>query len=652
MAILQQQSSDVRFNEIDLSQTLVQASSATAGTVLVSPKGRLGLFHVSSPEQFLSEYGIPVAALSFSHYCALDFLREGNSLWCNRVAGSGYNYAGAILKTVSGDMALASAASLGSGVTNPLTPSWSALVGGGETALALFYPKRGPGAYANSALGVQIITTNLTTPTGLVATPSITGGSLGAATYTYRVSALSSTGESLATAEVTGAVASGTTGSVSLAWNAVEGAVGYRVYGRSSGTVKFITKVGITAQSGSTVTWVDTGSISVTTSISPITSSGDLVLSEEYVLNVFDYSVSSSIPVETFPITLADAVDGDGVQTELMQRVNPFSSYISCFSNVPSLVSVPVLSGRTAQVALNGGLDGATVTTNQIELAWEAFREREEVDVDILINSGVADPSVQLAMDSIVQQRATAIALLDVPSTSQSSAQGMIDYRNLTLNLNSSYSALFGPDVLESDPYNGKTLYVPFSGWAGALCARTDRVTDPWWSIAGLNRGLVNVRGVRYKYGDADRTSLFKAQVNYTRTFLGAGIALWEQVTLQNKSSALSWLSVRRLCNIIKKSVYSYLLYALEEPNDDILRKQIIDALSQYLDIIQSRRGISAYLVVSSNQNNPPSLTAAGILKVSVFITPIIPVHEIKLDLVITKQGVEFSETNLANLAG
>ena len=255
-------------------------------------------------------------------------------------------------------------------------------------------------------------------------------------------------------------------------------------------------------------------------------------------------------------------------------------------------------------------------------------------------------------MDSIAQQRATAIALLDIPSSVQSSAQSMIDYRNLTLNLNSSYSALFGPDVQESDPYNGKVLYVPFSGWAAALCARTDRVASPWWSIAGLNRGLINVLGIRYKFGDADRTSLFKAQINYTRNFVGAGIALWEQVTLQNKQSALSWINVRRLCNIIKKSVYTYLIYALEEPNDDFLRAQVIDAISQYLDVVQNNRGISQYLVVASNKNNPPSYVNAGILHISVFITPIIAVHEIQLDLIITKTGVQFNEINLASLGG
>ncbi|WP_438451105.1 hypothetical protein, partial [Listeria monocytogenes] len=80
-----------------------------------------------------------------------------------------------------------------------------------------------------------------------------------------------------------------------------------------------------------------------------------------------------------------------------------------------------------------------------------------------------------------------------------------------------------------------------FSGWAGALCARTDRVANPSFSPAGLNRGIVNVLGTRYTYDQGQMDALFQAQVNYTQTFVGQGIALWEQQTLAAQMSALSW---------------------------------------------------------------------------------------------------------------
>lgn len=74
-----------------------------------------------------------------------------------------------------------------------------------------------------------VVNSDLTTPAGLAATASTTGGSLATATYFYKVTALNSIGETTGSAEVSAAV-TGPTGSVTLTWNAVVGASSYRVY--------------------------------------------------------------------------------------------------------------------------------------------------------------------------------------------------------------------------------------------------------------------------------------------------------------------------------------------------------------------------------------------------------------------------------------
>ncbi|HEY3630411.1 MAG TPA: hypothetical protein VGL21_05900, partial [Jatrophihabitantaceae bacterium] len=86
-----------------------------------------------------------------------------------------------------------------------------------------------------------------------------TGGSLVAATYGYKVTALSSYGETAASAEKTQVVPSGTsTNTVTLTWTAITGAVGYRIYGRTGGGPwQVINQV---AQATSP-TWTDTGAI-------------------------------------------------------------------------------------------------------------------------------------------------------------------------------------------------------------------------------------------------------------------------------------------------------------------------------------------------------------------------------------------------------
>jgi hypothetical protein len=78
-------------------------------------------------------------------------------------------------------------------------------------------------------------TVNLPAPTGVVATPSTTGGSLAAGTYYYRVTFLNAAGETVGSAEVS-AITTGATSSVSITWTTNTGATSARVYrGTASG---------------------------------------------------------------------------------------------------------------------------------------------------------------------------------------------------------------------------------------------------------------------------------------------------------------------------------------------------------------------------------------------------------------------------------
>ena len=81
---------------------------------------------------------------------------------------------------------------------------------------------------AGVALSVATAT-NLAAPVLASATPSLTGGTLAAGTYYYKVSATTASGESVASNEVS-AVTTGLTSSVALAWSSVGAATGYRIY--------------------------------------------------------------------------------------------------------------------------------------------------------------------------------------------------------------------------------------------------------------------------------------------------------------------------------------------------------------------------------------------------------------------------------------
>ncbi len=638
MTILQQRASDVRTQEINLSSVITSASSAIACQVVVSKQGSPDPLFFTTADDYIAEYGNPDASVSFDVYAALDFFKEGDQMWARRAVHADALYSSVLLYT-NASGTTTTLLPITAGVKDPTNPDWGVLSPSPtDEAVALFYPRRGPGSYANK-LAVSIVSSNIKPPATLTATTAVTGGIIVAGTYQYQVSALGANGETLATAPVS-VVVSGVavTNSITLTWANVPLAKGYRLYGRLSSSVGLVIEVG-----QGTLSFTDTGSIAIDTTIQPIVSPADLPAAEKsFTVNVFDLSVNTSVPAESFICTLSDAVDPSGVAMELEARINPFSQYIRVTSNAQALVTEPIINTAAIKV-FDGGDSGTAPSSYDVANAYSVFKNKQLYAVNTFVNGGHADPIVQLAMDAIAQGRGDAIAVLDVPSISQD-FQAAINYRNLTLNLNSTYSALFNPDQLEADNINGKSLYVPFSGWAAALCARTDRVANPSFSIAGLNRGLVGILKSRYTFDDAQATQLFKAQVNYTRTFTGQGTALWEQQTLSGDTSALSWMSVRRIVNVMKVSIYKFLLYSLQEPNDDFTGRQIVTSCTDYLEIIKNARGISSYTVVSDASNNSAAMFNSGIRRVTVIVVPIIPIHEIQLDMVISKQGVSFDE--------
>jgi len=636
MTQLVSRASDIRVTEINLSSVITSTSVTVAAVPVISKQGSTHPLLFTNARDWLDEYGNPDPSISMTVQAGLNYFTEGNQAWGLRVVGAGAEYAGVLMYANSSGTTVLK----GQVTADPLNTDLSTLVSPGEKAIALFYPNRGPGSYGNN-YSIEIATAAVQAPTGLDANAQTGSGSMSPATYTYQVSALSPTGESLASSQVQ-VVLGGLSvpiASITLTWDAVDGAIGYNLYGRATGgTYGLVATVG-----ASTLTFVDDGTVVPDTGHQPTTDGGLVVGSDEFIVYVTDNTQPNQGALEAWTCTLKQKIGSDGTQLELEHHINPFSSYIQVVSNVPALTSVPAI-GNAGPQAMTGGASGSTPTSYQIAAAMQVFSNKSLYGTNVFVNAGIADPIYQLAIDSLVQARGDAVSLIDVPSASQK-FQASIDYRNLSLNLNSTYSALFGPDLLQADLINGMQVYNPPSGWAAALCARTDRVANPAYSIAGLNRGLLNVLKQRYAYDDGEATALFNAQVSYTRTFVGQGIALWEQLTLAGQQSALSWLSVRRITNVIKVSLYKFLLYSLQEMDTDAVRRQIINSCSQYLDAVVRANGLNSYTVECDNGNNSAATANAGVLVVTVVLVPNIPIHEIQLQIVISKQGVTFSET-------
>lgn len=368
---------------------------------------------------------------------------------------------------------------------------------------------------------------------------------------------------------------------------------------------------------------------------------------EMFVVEVF-YG-NSSVPVETFRCTLRDKVDGYGRQQGI-EDVLEASDYIRVvvnrdhveFTNFPKRRFI----NTVVRVELANGHNGDAVTIDNVIDAWELYDDTEEVQVSILINAGYSHPAVHQKMLQVAEQRGDAFAILDLPSDKQTS-QRAVEYRRNILNANSTFGALYGPDVnVRTD--DDISLFVPCSGYIAAAYCRNDRNAAEWFAPAGVTRGGIPADGVRHTYLLGDRNMLAANQVNYIHNLAGHGLVIWSQDTLQGFKSALSNIHVRRLLNTLQTSIRYASMVSLFEPNDPILRTELRAVARDILEPIKRGRGLYGYDIICDETNNTPELQDAGDTVLDVYIDPMMTTKRIHLTANVVRRGqVEFAVTLL-----
>jgi phage tail sheath protein FI len=247
-------------------------------------------------------------------------------------------------------------------------------------------------------------------------------------------------------------------------------------------------------------------------------------------------------------------------------------------------------------------------------------------------------------MYDIAEDRMDAIAVLDIPSNMQEVSDAVYFRRN-DLNLDTSYAAIYGPDILIYDEYNDREVYVAPSGYVAAVMAKTDSDAATWFAPAGIDRGLLSIRGLRQVYNQGDRDALVDAQINPIRVIPNIGYVVWGADTLQVQPSALTNVNVRRLLNFIEKSIQLSAIYQVFEQNDEILWIRLTELCERFLKPIRAGRGVYWYMAVCDETNNTPETIGNGDTMLDVYVDPVIPAKRIHLRATVTRTGASFSES-------
>ena len=210
--------------------------------------------------------------------------------------------------------------------------------------------------------------------------------------------------------------------------------------------------------------------------------------------------------------------------------------------------------------------------------------------------------------------------------------------------VDSNYVGTYYPWVKTIDRNTNKLTAVPPSVLMPGIFAANDAVAAEWFAPAGLNRGgIVGAVSVLNRLTHSERDELYEGKVNPIASFPGEGIVAFGQKTLQEKSSALDRINVRRLLIKVKKYIASTSRYLVFEQNTATTRSRFLNTVNPYLEGIQQRQGLYAFRVVMDESNNTPDVIDRNILAGQIFLQPTKTAEFIVLDFNILPTGASFS---------
>ena len=302
------------------------------------------------------------------------------------------------------------------------------------------------------------------------------------------------------------------------------------------------------------------------------------------------------------------------------------------------------------------GAETLSATSGEILTGLTEFADTETLDIDYLLmgpgdaSSKTNTQAIASKVLSVCSQRKDCVGFLspyygDVVGVTSSATQteNVVDFYD-TMQA-TSFGVFDNGWKYIYDRFADKYRYVPLNGDVAGLCASVTANGTPWFSPAGLNRGAI--RGavkLAFSPTKAERDTLYQNRINPVTSLPGQGIVLFGDKTALASPSAFDRINVRRLFNVIEKTIGNAAKGVLFELNDEFTRNNFKNVVEPFLRGIQAERGITDFLVVCDTSNNTGAVIDANEFKADFYIKPARSINFITLTFIATRTGVSFEE--------
>jgi len=306
-----------------------------------------------------------------------------------------------------------------------------------------------------------------------------------------------------------------------------------------------------------------------------------------------------------------------------------------------------IASGAIISKDTSIGDQGTTADYYAYYEAINTFNNPESININVLATPGIDiynhTSLVDSTIDMVEEKRCDSIYIVTTPDYQDGA---VLDVDAVTeiledAEIDSNYTATYWPWVQINDTENDALIYLPPTRDVVTNIALTDNVSFPWFSVAGVQRGVVNAVKARKTLTLDERDTLYEARINPIATFASDGILIFGNKNLQVKDSALNRLNVRRLLLQARKLISAVALRLLFEQNDEVVRSQFKTLVNPILDNIRSERGLTDFRV---EVDNTPESIDRGELNGRIFIKPTRALEFITIEFVVMNTGASFED--------
>ena len=406
---------------------------------------------------------------------------------------------------------------------------------------------------------------------------------------------------------------------------------------------------------------------------------------------VGDYNGETGVDSWSYVFSLDDVVDGpNGYYYQSGSRARygttpsaglaagsaTSASYTAILNNDVNRFTAPFWGGfdgfdiQKPDPLYNEGIgSSATEDNNYAYHTWRrginTVSDPEAVDMNLLVAPGLTNTSLTEHMIDMCESRGDSMAIIDLPkvyipahekyyasrasrrqTTPQNAVNDLKDRR-----LDSSYGTTFYPWVQTKDAASGRMLWIPPSVAMMGVLGSSESKSEVWFAPAGFNRGGLTdgaagipVTSVTERLTSKDRDILYEARINPIASFPNTGIVVFGQKTLQERSSALDRINVRRLVIYLKKQISIISAQILFEQNVQATWDRFRGLVEPFLANVKTKFGITDYRLILDESTTTPDLIDQNILYAKIMVKPARAIEYIAIDFVITSTGASFDD--------